>query len=217
MRIKRPIRTDDILIDWRSVGSFMTNSFLLACPKTKEGAIIDASAEPSVLLDMIKKHDIKLKYILQTHAHLDHVGAIHELKKQTGAEILIHKEELYLYDTVAEQCAMFGLKPLPTPPAPDKMLTEGEEIILGDLKISVMETPGHTLGGLCFYLDSGYIFTGDTLFAGSIGRTDLPGGNYKTLMKSLKRLASLPEKTFVFSGHGEISTIGNEKIYNPYL
>lgn len=216
MRVNPPHQTETLLIDWRTVGPFMTNSFLVMCQKTKEAVIVDSSAEGEVLQQMIKAHGADVRYLLQTHAHLDHVGALGFLKDLTGAPILIHEAEMPLYDSVPMQCQLFGLPPMDVPPAPDKMIAEGDRITFGELEAVVIETPGHTPGGISFLLD-GFLFGGDTLFAGSIGRTDLPGGDHAVLMRSLQTLTELPEETLVFSGHGPVTSIGREKQYNPFL
>lgn len=217
MRVQRPIKTDEIIVDWRTVGPFMTNSFLVACPKTREAALVDASAQADTLLEMIAEHDVTIRLLLQTHAHLDHVGALAKMKEVTEAPIWIHEDEMELYDNVPMQCRLFGLPSLPSPPPPDRMIKEGETFTIGALSCEVLETPGHTPGGVSFQVNDTYLFSGDTLFAGSIGRHDLPGGDLQVLMRSLRRLCELPDDTLVFSGHGPVTSIGHEKKYNPFL
>jgi len=218
--MERPIQTDDIVIDWRTVGAFMTNSHVVICPKTKEAALIDGAGEAPVLQEMMESHGVVPKYYLQTHAHLDHVAALGELKAWHDAPIVLHREEEMLYDNVAMQCRLFGLPALPNPPAVGQWIAEGDEIQVGALTAKVLETPGHTPGGVSF-LFSGewgqYIFSGDTLFAGSIGRVDLPGADPMAMKASLQRLLALPDETEVFTGHGPPTTIGAERRSNPYL
>ena len=216
MGITPPIKTDDILIDWRTVGLFSTNSFLIVCQKTKAAALVDAAGDAEVLLEMIEAHDVTIQYLLQTHAHLDHVAALDQLKKATNAPILLHRDELQLYENVEMQCSLFGLPPVPSPPPPDRFVVEGEQFKIGELEVKVYETPGHTPGGISFSI-SRYLFSGDSLFAGSIGRTDLPGGDTNTLMASLQRFLTFSNDTMVFSGHGPVTTIGQERKFNPFL
>lgn len=220
MSLSKPFRNKDIVIDWRTVGAFMTNSHLLVCPHTKEAALFDASGEAPKLRSMIEEQECQFKYYFQTHAHLDHVAALSELKAWNAAPILLHPEENMLYDNLPMQCQLFGLPPLPTPPPVDQWIKEGDVFQVGALTVRVWDTPGHTPGGVSFLVDTDdqhFLFSGDTLFAGSIGRTDLPGGDMRTLQTSLKRLLTLPDDTFVFTGHGPPTTIGRERQSNPFL
>lgn len=217
MRFSFPYQDDTILIDSRSVGPFMTNSFLVACAKTKKGVLIDACDKAPTLQGMFNTHEVTLTAFLQTHAHLDHIGALAELKASTGAPIYLHPEERDLYDNLAMQCQMFGIPPFPQPPPPDHTLEEGQEIKVGELTFDVIHTPGHSPGSVTFVINNHYLFSGDTLFMGSIGRTDLPGGDYNTLMASLKRLLTYPDNAQVFSGHTPPTNIGYEREYNPFL
>lgn len=212
-----PLRFEDVVIDWRTVGMFQTNSFLVICEKTREAVLVDSSGEFNVLKDMIESHkDVKVRYLLQTHAHLDHVAALAEMKEWTQAPIVLHREEMPLYEAVPMQCRLFGLPQIPSPPPPDQWVEEGDEITFGELSAKAVFTPGHTPGGTTFVI-AGHLFVGDTLFQGSIGRTDLPGGDYATLMESLQRLMTWSDETLVFSGHGAVTTIGRERQFNPFL
>lgn len=212
-----PLRFDRVVVDWRTVGLFQTNSFLVICENTREAAIVDSCGEFDVLQAMIASHEgINVRYLLQTHAHLDHVAALAEMKAWSQAPIVLHPEEAPLYEAVPMQCRLFGLPEIASPPAPDRWVREGDTLPLGDLTIQVIETPGHTPGGISFEIAE-HLFVGDTLFQGSIGRSDLPGGNSATLMRSLHRLITWPEQTLVFSGHGPVTTIGRERDHNPFL
>lgn len=220
LRIQAPYTNDTVLIDWRTVGPFMTNSHVIVCTETKEAALVDASGDAPVLKEMLSKHGIQIKYYLQTHAHLDHVAALDELKTWHDAPIVLHKEESDLYDNVEMQCRMFGLRPFPSPPPVDQWVDDGDTINFGTLQAQVLFTPGHTPGGISFFFDTGeqtYLFSGDTLFAGSIGRTDLPGGDMRVLQQSLKKLMKLPPQTLIFTGHGPPTTLRDELRSNPFL
>mgnify|MGYP000509780126 CR=1 FL=1 len=216
---KTPIKNDKVIIDTRTVGPFAANSYLIACADTKEGALIDACDNFPALKEMIEAHGITLKYLLQTHAHLDHVAALKEMKEWSDAPILLHPAEKELYDNIPMQCRLFGLPPFPSPPAPDQWIQGGEELKLGNLTIHYIDTPGHSPGSITFQVkaDKEYLFAGDTLFEGSIGRTDLPGGSYGVLMNSLQILLQSPDDTVVLSGHGGLTTIGKERKTNPFL
>ncbi len=217
MRISRPIENEKLFIDWRMVGPLGTNSFLVFCKETKEGVLIDPAAEPDVLSAWLERHGVKLKALLLTHAHFDHLGAVKALKEKFGVEIYLAKGDWPIYKDAKNYAALFSLSIDEPPFPPDKELHEGESFKVGQLELQIWETPGHSPGSVCFYIEDGYLFSGDTLFAGSIGRTDLPGGSYATLMKSLRRLTKLPDKTLVFPGHGEMSSIRLEKRQNPFL
>lgn len=221
MRITAPFKKDNIWIDWRTVGLFATNSHLVICPHTKEAVLVDGSGDFPVLRKMFEAYeDLKIKYYLQTHAHLDHVAALDDLFSWHEAPILLHKEEEMLYNNVPMQCQLFGLPPMPTPPPVGQWIKEGDTLTCGQLTIKVIETPGHTPGGVTFMIETGgetFMFCGDTLFAGGIGRTDLPGGDTATLFQSLERLQTYPDETFVFTGHGPATTIGQESRSNPFL
>ena len=195
------------------VGPLENNCFIAADENTRDALIIDPGDEPDRILDLLTENNLQLKYIVCTHAHFDHVGAIPELKNETSAKIVIHFGELDIYTHTKEQAALlwgFDLDPLPEP----DMFVSGEDILeVGDLRFKILHTPGHSPGGICLY-GEGIVFTGDTLFAGSVGRTDLYGGNIEKLKSSFKRLMALEDKTRVFPGHGPQTTIGEERIVN---
>ena len=198
------------------VGPLEVNCYIIADEKKKDAAVIDPGDNSDEILDIIKKNNLNLKYIINTHAHFDHIGAIGKIKKATKAEFLIHEMEMHVLKTLPSQNLIFGIK-TDSPPPPDRFLKDSEELMLGDLTLKILYTPGHSPGGICIHAD-GVVFTGDTLFAGSIGRTDLPGGDYNTLINSIKKkLLSLGDGTIVLPGHGQQSTIGDEREYNPFL
>jgi len=184
------------------VGWLSTNCYVVGCEETKEAALIDpgleSKAEADQILDFIKQNDFHIKYIINTHGHPDHISGNATMKKATGAPILIHERD-------AERVQA------------DRKLRDGDVIQVGNFKLVVLHTPGHTPDGICLLGDN-VVFTGDSLFAGSIGRTDFPGGSFQELMQSIKtKLLHLPDHFKVYPGHESFSTIGDEKKYNPFL
>lgn len=196
------------------VGPLQVNCFIVGDELSKESIIIDPGDEPDMIMDIIKKNSLKVKYILCTHGHFDHVGAVSDIKKETGAEILIHEDELIIYNAARDMAAFWGydIDPLPEP---DKFVKNGDTVTIGKLSFSVLHTPGHSPGGICLY-GNGILITGDTLFEGSVGRTDFYGGDMEKLKASFKRLMSLPNETRVLPGHGGETTIGREKMENMF-
>ena len=206
-----------MIFEFLPVGPFQMNAYLVGCEKTRDAALIDAGDQVEDLLKMARKNQVNITKILQTHGHVDHVGAISDLKARTGATVYLHRKELPVYEASPSHAMMFGISGLKVP-NPDHYIEEGQEIKVGELVARVVETPGHTPGGVVYYFEKeGVVFVGDTLFAGSVGRTDLPGGHYPTLMKSLIRLVLMPDQTVVYSGHGPKTTLGAEKRTNPFL
>lgn len=204
-----------MLLERIEVGSFAANCYLVACPETKEAVIIDPGAEGGYIVKRVNELGLKVKYIINTHGHIDHVGSNEEVKKAFEAPILIHEADASMYKSPQASLALFVGKGRLTPP--DRTLTEGDELEVGTLKIKVLETPGHTQGGICLDIN-GSLFTGDTLFMGSIGRTDLPGGSYGQLIESIKsKILSYSDETETFPGHGPPTTVGKERRYNPFL
>ena len=199
-----------------SVGPFQSNVFILRDDNTKEAVIIDPGDDVSTILKILIRGGLKLQYIFLTHGHIDHVGGAKDIKDATGAKVLIHREDLFLYEKVHLQADLFGL---PSPPVSDIdiFFEDGMEIGEGGLKCRVIHTPGHTPGSVSLYF-SGKLFTGDALFRDGIGRTDLWGGSYDVLMNSIReKLLRLDEATEVYPGHGPETTIGREKRENPFL
>ena len=197
------------------VGPFASNCYIIGSESNKEGVIIDPGDEAEEILNNVKDLELKTKFIVLTHGHIDHVGALKEVKDATGAEAAIHTDDAKsLNDHSLGR--VFGLS-YPPPPAPDRLLKGGDSIDIGDLHLLVLHTPGHSPGGICL-LGDGVVFSGDTLFNYGIGRTDLPGGSYSQLMNSIHtKLMILPDNTIVYPGHGPDTTIGTERHSNPFL
>ena len=210
-----------MLIDSLTVGFFYTNCYLVACKKTLEAIVIDPGikeAEDKKIFEKLAKHDLKIKYIVNTHGHIDHISGNDILKQATDAEILIHENDaLMLADPWENLSEMLDFHAV-SPPA-DRLLHDGDAIKIGRLKLKVIHTPGHSSGSISLYREAeDAVFTGDTLFAGSIGRTDLPGSSFKEIMLSLKdKIMKMPDNTTVYPGHGAKTTIGKEKRTNPFL
>lgn len=201
------------------VGMLQCNCSIIGDPDTLLGLVIDPGDEASHIISVINRHKLKLKYILLTHAHIDHIGGVGQIKEMTGAEILLHPGDLQLYEGVSMQAEWVGVK-IPLWKPLDRHLSDNDVIKLGALELNVIHTPGHSPGGVTFFLASAkpLLFTGDTLFQGSIGRTDLWGGSFETLIDSIKnRLLSFPDETIVYPGHGQKTTIGNERRSNPFI
>jgi hydroxyacylglutathione hydrolase len=201
------------------VTEFMTNCFILGDDKTHHAFVIDPGGEADKILRQIESMGLEVIAIVNTHAHVDHIGAIRQIKDATGAQIMMHRDELPLLQAASRMGRLFGIH-IEQPPDPDRFLSEGEEISLGNgISLSVLETPGHSPGGITLVTsDKKLCFAGDTLFAGSIGRTDLPGGDYHTLIASIKtKLIPLGDDVKVMPGHGPATTVGAERRYNPFL
>jgi hydroxyacylglutathione hydrolase len=199
-----------------TLGPFQTNSYLLEDQASHTAILVDPTIGSESILHHIQTEHLQVPLILNTHSHVDHVYGNAFFKEKLGAQILIHAADAPALLSLKEHAMMFGLDVPPSPPA-DRLLQDGDTVTAGGLSFQAIHTPGHTPGGMCLY---GYnvLITGDTLFAGSIGRTDLPGGDYDTLMDSIRRrLLTLPDQTLVYSGHGDETTIGVEKKSNPFL
>lgn len=198
------------------VGPLQVNSYLLGCPQTKETAIIDPGGDGERILQVVQQLELSVKMLINTHGHFDHVGANRLLLERTGAELLIHRDDVPLLENAEHHAAMYGLGTESSPP-PTRLLSGGEQLALGTLVIKVLPTPGHSPGGISLLVD-GHVFTGDALFAGSIGRTDLPGSDHHQLLQAIReQLFTLPEETIVHPGHGPESTVGREKRSNPFF
>jgi glyoxylase-like metal-dependent hydrolase (beta-lactamase superfamily II) len=194
----------------------MANCFILGCEETLEAAIIDPGDEAGRILRTLDESRLTAKLIINTHGHFDHVGANKQLKDATGAPILIHALDAPMLSKLASSAAAWGLTADDSPP-PDRNLEDGDKISFGHIALTVIHTPGHTPGGISLHTD-GRVFVGDTLFAGSIGRTDFPGGSFAVLKESIqKKLFALDEGVKVYTGHGPPTTIGEEKRFNPFV
>lgn len=205
-----------MIIRTLEVGPIMANCYILGCEETKEAVVIDPGDEADRILMTLAQDNLKVKYIINTHGHFDHVGANKELRDVTKAKLMIHAEDEHMLSELTQHAAAFGLVADDSPPA-DITIADNDEIKFGNITLKVIHTPGHSRGGICLLTDK-VLIAGDTLFAGSIGRTDLPGGDYDTLISSIKtRLLILDEDTIVYTGHGPETTIGREKQINPFL
>lgn len=194
----------------------MANCYILGCEDTGEAAVIDPGDEADRILIKLSEARLKVKYLINTHGHFDHVAANKRMKEITDADLLIHPEDAPMLAELNKAAASFGLSAENSPDA-DRHINDGDEISFGSITLKVIHTPGHSRGGICLYTP-GYLFVGDTLFAGSIGRTDLPGGSYDTLIASIKeKLLVFDDNTIVYPGHGPETTIGREKKINPFL
>ncbi len=200
------------------VGPIQANCFIIGCDRTKNAAVIDPGDEGDRILLALADAGVKATHILNTHGHFDHVGANRRVKEVTGAVLCIHALDAPMLAHLSTAASSFGLACENSPPA-DTLLADGDIITVGSIRIEVIHTPGHTPGGVSFYIPSEKrVFCGDTLFAGSIGRTDFPGGDYATLISSIKnRLLPLGDDVVVHTGHGPDTTIQSEKRFNPFL
>jgi glyoxylase-like metal-dependent hydrolase (beta-lactamase superfamily II) len=200
------------------LGPLPTNCYVAACTTTNQAAVIDPSWAGRSILERVSKEGWTVSHILITHPHYDHVGGLAELKELTGATVYVHPEAEQMLERAPAAARIWGFTVDP-PPKADSLLNEGDMVEVGELKLEVLFTPGHAPGHVCFYLaEHDVVFDGDVLFRGSIGRTDLPGGDYDLLMSSIReKLLPLPDATVVLSGHGIATTIGEERQNNPFL
>jgi len=219
-----------MILEHRAVPPFMKNGFTLGCEETREGVIVDPGDEVDELLAAAERHRLDIKAILLTHAHLDHVTGVARAKQALGVPVWLHRDDNFLYERVVQQGQMFGLPVDPQPPIDHFYDPSTQQPLrFGRYQVRVLHTPGHCPGGVCLAISKDTkeakgtkelptLIVGDTLFAGSIGRTDLPGGDMETLLRSIRQvLFSFPDDCVVWSGHGEPTTIGREKRTNPFL
>jgi hydroxyacylglutathione hydrolase len=211
-----------MIIETRAVQPFFKNGFVLGSEETREGIVIDPGDEVGELVAAVAKHGLTIRYILLTHAHLDHISGVAAAKAAFGAPVGLHKDDNFLYEGIVQQGQMFGLRMDPQPKV-DFYYAGSEPLKFGEFGVWVYHTPGHCPGGVCLAVGredepERQLFVGDTLFSGSIGRTDLPGGDHDTLLRSIREvLFKFPDSTPVFPGHGDVTTIGAEKKGNPFL
>lgn len=201
------------------VGMLACNCSIIGDEATGEAVVIDPGDDIERVQEILTRHKLTPKYIIATHAHIDHVGGIEELKRVSAAALLMHKEDLPLYQNLALQAAWLGVRP-PGVVEVDQFLRPGDAVRCGGLAFEVLHTPGHSPGSLSLHLpgDHHRIFSGDTLFQGSIGRTDLWGGSFDQILRSVhETLLRFPDETPVFPGHGPATTIGDERELNPFL
>ncbi len=211
-----------MIVESQAVGPFFKNGFVVGCEQTRDAVLIDPGDEVASLLAFAERQALAIRHILLTHAHVDHVTGVAAAKRVLNVPIHLHKDDLFLYERAVEMGAMFGLKVDPQPPI-DRFYEPAQVIPFGTYEARVHHTPGHCPGGVCLQIGKANtsgreLFVGDTLFAGSIGRTDLPGGDYDTLIASIRNvLFPLGDDAVVHSGHGPDTTIGKERRTNPFL
>jgi hydroxyacylglutathione hydrolase len=209
------------------VGFLQCNCSVVGDPETRDAVVVDPGDEVDRILEVIRRHKLTVRAILNTHAHIDHVGGLSKMRQTTGAPVLMHADDFQLYKGLERQAAWIGMR-APEMTQVDGWLREGDTVRWGGFEARVLHTPGHTQGSVCLYLPrepaaleskpAGILFAGDTLFQGSIGRTDLWGGSLDLILRSLhSKLLTLPDDTAVFPGHGPATTIGREREANPFL
>jgi glyoxylase-like metal-dependent hydrolase (beta-lactamase superfamily II) len=201
-----------------AVGPLSVNCYIAACKKSREGIVVDPGGDAELILGLVQQHHLKIHTIINTHGHFDHVGGNRQLIDMFSAKLLIHQADASMLNKSAEVARKYGLRGENSPEA-DAFLVDGMDINFGTCRTKVLHTPGHTLGGCCLYFDEAQkVITGDTLFADSIGRTDLPGGSHEQLLASIRtKLFTLPDEVVAYPGHGPQTTIGHEKVHNPYF
>ncbi len=198
------------------LGPLDNNAYLIVCPATLETAVVDVGFEPDEAIRAVQSKRLKVRYLLNTHAHYDHVAGMGEVQRACGGLYHLHPEDRPLLDALSQQGAAFGFPPA-DPPGPVHDLADGQILPLGEEALAVIHTPGHSPGGVCF-LWNRELWAGDTLFAGSIGRTDLPGGSFSRLAHAIRgRLFPLGDEVRVHPGHGPQTTIGDERRHNPFV
>jgi len=208
----------DLIFETFPVGPLQCNCSIIGDPITKKAIIVDPGGDSEKIIQKVFDLSLEITNIVHTHAHLDHFLASGIMKDLTGANLALHKEDLFLWETLEDQCRMFGIPYIETPP-PDKFIEHQEDIEMDGIRGRALHTPGHTPGSMCFFFENHkLLIAGDTLFQGSIGRTDLWGGNFKKIEKSIKEeLYILDEETIVITGHGESTTIGREIRTNSFV
>ena len=205
-----------MIIKTLPVGPIMANCFIVGCQETLEAAVIDPGDEADKILQSVTDLTLDVKTIINTHGHFDHVSGNKGIHTATRAPILIHALDAPMLEQISASAANWGLSAEDSPP-PDRTLNDGDTITFGRITLKVIHTPGHTPGGVSLFTD-GHVFVGDTLFAGSIGRTDFPGGDFATLKSSIQdKLFALADDVRVYTGHGPETTIGHEKQHNPFV
>ncbi len=211
-----------MIIESQAVGPFFKNGFVVACEETREAVLIDPGDEVETLLSFAEGQNLAIRHILLTHAHVDHVTGVAAAKRALNVPVYLHRDDLFLYEQAVESGAKFGLSVEPQPPI-DEYYTAGQVIGFGRYEVRVHHTPGHCPGGVCLQIGKAGnpgkdLFVGDTLFASSIGRVDLPGGDFDTLIASIRNvLFAFGDDAIVHPGHGPDTTIGRERRTNPYL
>ncbi len=205
----------DLMIECRAEGSFMKNGYVIALPADRKAVYIDPGDEAGQMIGFIKQNGLQLQAVIATHAHMDHICGIGTVKKEWDVPIYLHPDDEFIYSGLQEQSRYFGMNYKPAPPV-DFYMEDGQVLCFGGLEIKVRHSPGHSPGGVCLEVGNN-VFTGDLIFAGSVGRTDLPGGDMDVLMNSIRRIiVPLPEETSLWPGHGPRTTAGREIRSNPF-
>jgi len=207
-----------MILEHLLVGALASNCFVIGDEETKTGAIIDPGGDEEQILKVVQNKQLQIKFIIATHGHFDHVAAAGLLKDTLKCDFLLHKDDVSFVRESKQSAQNWGIN-IPQVPDPDKYIEDENILELGSLKLLIIHTPGHSPGGISIYLKSeNILFSGDTLFSGSVGRTDFMGGSMNLLVKSIReRLYTLPDNTVVYTGHGESTTIGHEKMYNVFV
>ncbi len=208
--------SEKLAIHQLSVGPLQVNCFVVSCTKTGETMIVDPGEEGERILYFTEKESLNIRKVVNTHGHFDHIGANRKVVESSGAELMIHAGDLPFLQNARSHAEVYGLS-VAASPEPDRLLEQGDTFQVGELSFSVLHVPGHSPGGICLF-GEGHLFVGDVLFSGSIGRTDLPGGDFDSLVKGVReRLFALPDETIVHPGHGPDTTIGRERQMNPFV
>lgn len=211
-----------MLIESCAVPPFEKNGYVVVCPETGDAIVIDPGDEVDQLIAIVRRTGVQVRYIMLTHSHLDHISGCNEAKAEWDVPLVLHKDDLFLYDRAVQQGIAFGVRMRAQPPI-DGWFDQQTHWTFGQCSVDVHHTPGHSPGQVCLQIGLGgqladRLFVGDTLFAGSIGRTDLPGGDHATLLRSVRDvLLPLGDHCTVYPGHGPTTTIGEERRSNPYL
>jgi hydroxyacylglutathione hydrolase len=208
----------ELIVETLPVGHMKCNCTILGDPVSRKAIVVDPGGEAEMLIERLLELDLQVERIIHTHAHLDHFLASGKMKEATGAKLALHRDDLFLWNMLEDQCRMFGI-PFEKPPPPDQWLEHEEEIEVKGVQLKALHTPGHTPGSMCFLFEKQkLLIAGDTLFQGSIGRTDLWGGDYQKIEKSIQeKLYTLDEDTAVITGHGESTSIGHEMRSNSFV
>ncbi|HEY0838627.1 MAG TPA: MBL fold metallo-hydrolase [Vulgatibacter sp.] len=207
-----------VIVSWATVGPFRQNSYVIGDPETRDAILVDPGDEPEAIEALLRKEGLTPRYILNTHAHIDHVGAVHHFQQSLGLPFYLHPGDRDWLESLPLQARMFGVPSSPVPKV-DRWIADGDVFQVGAKRVEVIHTPGHTPGGCCLFLpEDRILITGDTLFAGSVGRTDFPGGSTEQLLASIRdRLFPLGDDVVFYSGHGPASTLGDERRDNPFV
>ena len=210
-------QVNELMVRGIVVGLFAANCWIVGSRRTGEAVCIDPGDQPEDILNLAKDLGVRIKYIVNSHGHLDHVLGVRRIKEATGAKFLMHSQDVPIAKSAGQSAILLLGRYVEPPPDPDAFIEDGDEVDVAGVKLKVIHTPGHTPGSCSFYTE-GMLFSGDTLFRGSIGRTDLPGGDYDQEMRSIiDKLLTLPEETIVLPGHMEETRIGIEKRTNPFV